>query len=85
MKVHSFGQPNSQKKGTFADLMKTMYQHIKTRLVYRDVYFVFNRDHLYSNKGSMAENQIQNIVNITILFSLTPFPGRKKALSSLSN
>ena len=69
------------KHGTVAELIETKYQYIKDRLVYQDVFFVFNRYRLYSIKGSTRENRIENIENHHYLKKNTLI----KALSSSSN
>ena len=73
------------KQGTVTDLMESMYEYIETKLIYQDVYFVFDRYYLYSIKGSTRQNRIQNIANHQYFFLSAPLPPREKALSSSSN
>lgn len=80
MEVQSFKQSNSQKKKrTLADVMETMYYHIKARLVCQGIYFVFKIHHLYSTKGSTGQSWIQNIANHHYFSLLVPLLGWKKA------
>lgn len=51
------------KPGTVVNLMEAVYEYIKARSIYQDVYFVSDRYWLCSTKGSICKSKIQTVVN----------------------